>query len=273
MKIFSLAIFALSLAFVRPIFAQEIVLKDGQIIETKGVRRSEDMVMSAVEVGQTRGEVGYQVSTIAKINFSEPPQLATTAALLAQGEPGKALAEIEPVVKFYAPFRDIAGNFWAQAALLKVSALAGLQLDKEAANLSDEIRKHSTDPETARAAQLQVVGRLVRKEDYAKALALCDDVISKSAQPSVLAEAWVKKGDAFLAERNWSDAEIAYLHVPVFYDGEKFWMPPALLGSARAFRGLADLDRARKSFNDLAAQYPKSAEAEIAHSELEKLPK
>jgi TolA-binding protein len=33
------------------------------------------------------------------------------------------------------------------------------------------------------------------------------------------------------------------------------------------------LDRARKSFNDLAAQYPKSAEAEIARSELEKMPK
>ena len=66
----------------------------------------------------------------------------------------KALADIEPVVKYYEPFRDLAGNFWAQAALLKVSALAGMQLDKEAETLGDEIRKNVTDPETARAAQL-----------------------------------------------------------------------------------------------------------------------
>ena len=50
------------------------------------------MVMSSVQVGASHGEVGYQVSTIAKIDFPEPPQLKTTSALLSQGEPAKALA-------------------------------------------------------------------------------------------------------------------------------------------------------------------------------------
>ena len=176
-------------------------------------------------------------------------------------------------MKYYQPFRDLPGNYWAQAALLEVSALAGMQLDKEAEALGEEIRKNSTDPETARAAQLQIVGSLVRKEDYAKALALCDAVIKESASPSVLAEAWVKKGDALLAQRQWDTAVLAYLHVPVFYENEKLWMPPALLGSARAFRGLEDLESAKKSLNDLTAQYPKSAQAETARAELQKLPK
>lgn len=253
--------------------AQNITLKTGQTVETKGVRRSGDMLMSSVQVGSSRGEVGYQVSTIAKIDFPEPPQLKTTSALLSQGEPAKALADIGPVVKYYESFREIPGNFWAQAALLKLSALTGMRLDREAESLGEEIRKNSTDPETARAAQLQIVAGLVKKEDYKKALELCAAVIKESAKASVLAEAWVKKGDALLAQREWDTAVLAYLHVPVFYEDEKLWMPPALLGSARAFRGLADLDRAKKSLNDLTAQFPKSAEAETAREELKKLPK
>jgi len=253
--------------------AQDIILKTGQTIATKGVRRSGDVVMGKVQVGASSGEVGYQTATIAKINFPEPPQLKTTAALLSQGQSEKALADIEPVVKYYEPFRDLPGNWWAQSALLKVSALAGMQLDKQAEALGDEIRKSSTDPETARAAQLQIVAALVRKEDYGKALQLCDAVIKESVKPEVLAEAWVKRGDALLAQRQWDGAVLAYLHVPVFYEDEKLWMPPALLGSARAFRGLEDLERAKKSLNDLTAGYPQSAQAEIARTELQKLPK
>ncbi|MBA2436372.1 MAG: hypothetical protein H0V54_15055 [Chthoniobacterales bacterium] len=257
----------------RPLGAQNILLKTGQTIETKGVRRSGDMVMGKVQVGASSGEVGYQASTIAKIHFPDPPQLKTTAAFLSQGQPEKALADIEPVVKYYEPFRDLPGNFWAPAALLKVSALSGMQLDKQAEALGDEIRKSVTDPETARAAQLQLVPGLVRREDFEKAIQLCDAVIKESARADVLAEAWVRKGDALLAQRQWDGATLAYLHVPVFYEDEKRWMPPALLGSARAFRGLEDLDRAKRSLNELTAGYPKSAQAEVARAELQKMPK
>ena len=267
-----LLVLVLILVLVRPTRPQNILLKTGQTIETKGVRRSGDMVMGRVQVGASSGEVGYQASTIAKINFSEPPQLKTTEALLAQGQPEKALADIGPVVKYYEPFRDVPGNWWAQAALLKVSALGGMQLDREAETLGDEIRKTSTDPETARAAQLQLVPGLVRKENLEKALQLCDAVIRESTKPEVLAEAWVRRGDALLAQRQWDGAVLAYLHVPVFYEDEKRWMPPALLGSAHAFRGLEDPERAKRSLNDLTAQYPKSAQAELARTELQKLP-
>ena len=253
--------------------AQTILLKTGQTIETKGARRSGDMVMIKVRVGASSGEVGYRASTIAKIDFREPFQLKTTAAFLSQGQAEKALAEIEPIVKSYEPFRDIPGNWWAPAALLKVSALSGMQLDKEAEKLGDEIRKNVIDPETARAAQLQLVAGLVRKDEYDKALQLCDNVIKESTKAEVLAEAWVDKGDVFLAHRQWDAAALAYLHVPVFYQEEKRWMPPALLGSARAFRSLEDLEEARRSLNDLTAGYPKSAQAEIALTELQKLPK
>ncbi|MDQ3117864.1 MAG: hypothetical protein M3Q86_14880 [Verrucomicrobiota bacterium] len=270
---FAPLVLVLLLALAPPGFAQSILLKSGQTIETKGVRRSGDMVMGKVQVGASSGEVGYQAATISKINFPEPPQLKTTSAFLSQGQPEKALADIEPVVKYYEPFRDLPGNFWAPAALLKVSALSGMQLDKQAEALGDEIRKSVIDPETARAAQLQLVPGLVRQENFEKALQICAAVIKESAQADVLAEAWVRKGDALLAQRQWDGAVLAYLHVPVFYENEKRWMPLALLGSARGFRALEDLERAKRSLNDLTAAYPKSAQAEIARAELQKMPK
>jgi tetratricopeptide (TPR) repeat protein len=266
-------LFLVALVLATSASGQKIILKTGQTIETKGVRRSGDMVMTKVQVGASSGEVGYQVSTIGKIAFPEPPQLKNTAAFLSQGQPEKALADIEPVVKYYEPFRDVPGNWWAPAALLKVSALSGMRLDKESEKLGDEIRKSVTDPETARAARLQLVAGLVRRGEYGKAQQLCDTVIKESAKADVLAEAWVHKGDALLAQRQWDGAVLAYLHVPVFYDDEKLWMPPALLGSARAFRGLEDMGRAKRSLNDLTAGYPESAQAEIARTELQKLPK
>lgn len=258
---------------VSPGFAQNIILKTGQTIETKAVRRSGDMVMGKIQVGSSAGEVGYQASTIARIDFPEPAQLKTSGALLSQGEAKRALAEIGPVVKYYEPFRDIPGNWWAQAALLEVSALSGMQLDKQAEALGEEIRKNVTDPETARAAQLLLVPGLIRADNYDKALQLCDAVIRESAKSDVLAEAWVRKGDVYLARREWESAALAYLHVPVFYPDEKLWMPPALLGSARAFRGLDETEQAKKSLADLTIDFPKSAQAEIARAELKKMRK
>lgn len=252
--------------------AQNIVLKTGQTIEAKRVRRFSDMVMAEVPVGSHNGEVGYRGSTIERIDFLEPPELTATVDFLAQGEPEKALIVIAPVVKYYEPFRDIPGNWWAQAALLKVSALNGMKLDREAESLGVEIHRNTIDPEAARAVQLQFIPGLLRKEEFERALQLCNEVIKQSTKARVLAEAWVHKGDVFLAQRQWFDALCAYLRVPVFYDQEKLWMPPALLGSARAYRGLDDLNGVRRSLSELANEFPKSPQAEVARIELEKLP-
>jgi tetratricopeptide (TPR) repeat protein len=258
--------------FVRLGSGQNLVLASGQIIETKGIRRDQDLIMCKIQVGVSSGEVGYRISTIARIDFPEPPQLKTAAIFLSEGDPAKALADIGPVVKYYEPFRDLPGNWWARAALLQVSALGGMQLDKEAEALGEEIQQHVIDPETARSAQLQLVPGLIRSQQYDKALQICDQIIKESTKAGVQAEAWVNKGDAFLAEREFDRALMAYLHVPIFYLDEMLWMPPALLGSARAFRGLDDLEEAKKSLADLTTRFPKSPQAKIAQAELKKLP-
>ena len=254
-----------------PARAQSIILKTGQKIDTLGIRRDGELVMGKVQVGSGSGEVGYNVSQIAKIDFPEPRALKSASDFLTQSQPEKALAEIDPVVKYYEPFKEVPGAWWAQAAAIKVSVLAALRRETEGEALTNEIQKTVTDPETARSVQLRLAGGLIRKKEFEKAIAICDTAIAQSNDPSLLAEAWIKKGDALLAQRQFDAALLAYLHVPVFFDDEKSFVPAALLGSARAYWRMDDTTQAKKSLNDLIAAYPKSAEATVAQSELQKM--
>lgn len=251
--------------------AQTIVLKTGQRVDTSGVRRSGDKVMGKVEVAGTTGEVGHDVSAIAKIEFPEPQGIKRAAESLSQGDPEKALADINPIISFYESFRDIPGAWWGQAAIIKVSALAALQRDAEAEPLAAMIQRNSADPETARAANLRIASSLVKRQEYDKAAQLVDAAIKDSTRPDILADAWVTKGNVLLAQKQWDAALLAFLRVPVFYRDEKLHMPPALLGSARAYRFLEDKERARKTLDELIAGFPKSVEAATAKTELQKL--
>lgn len=270
---FGLGALALLLGLVsgQAVQAQLIILKTGQTIETQGVRRDHEMVMGKVQVGTGSGEVGYTLSQIAKIEFPEPRGLKIANDLLGQRQPEKALAEIEPVVAYYAPLKDVPGGWWSQAALIKVSVLAALHRDGDAEALADQIQKVVADPKTARAIQVRLSTGLIRKKEFEKAIAICDAAIKEGTEPEVLADAWVHKGDALAGLKEWEEALLAYLHVPVFYNDQAAFLPTAMLGSGRAYRHLDDGARARKSLNDLIAAYPKSPEAAAAQTELQKL--
>jgi tetratricopeptide (TPR) repeat protein len=257
----------------RSVHGQAIILKSGQKVDTLGLHRDGDMVLGKIQVGAGSGEVGYHLSQIGKIEFPEPRGLKTATELMTQGQPEKALAEIEPVVKFYDAFKEIPGSWWGQSALIKVSLLAALQREGEAESLAADIQKSVTDPETARRAQVRLAGALIRKRDFDKAISICDAAIKENIDPEVVANAWLNKGDALFAQKEWDAALLAYLHVPIFFPDEKLVMPAALLGSGKASARLDDKPQATRSFNDLIAAFPKSAQAAVAQTELQKLQK
>ena len=261
------------LILIVPGHAQTVVLTTGQKIDALGVRREGDMVLAKVQVGTGSGEVGYHLAQIAKIEFPEPRGVKEAADLLSRGQPDKALSEINQVVSYYEPFKEVNGSWWSQAALIKVAALGALQRDTEAELLAAQIEKSVADPETALAARLRLAAALIRKQEFEKAEKICDSAIKESSRPEILAEAWIRKGDLFFAQRKWDDALIAYLHVPVFYRDERSLMPAALFGSARSYARLDQNDRARKSLTELIQMFPKSAEATAAQTEIQKMGK
>jgi tetratricopeptide (TPR) repeat protein len=258
--------------------AQSLVMKDGKIIPTKGIRRDGDTVIATVaipggEAGQPAktGEFGYPIAQVARLDFPEPTQLRTAPELVAQGKAADAIAQLEPVVKYYENFREVAGSWWADAALLKAQALVSLGRDKEAEPLAEQIIKTATDPELVRAAEVQLAAGLVRKGSHERALETAERALKESKRHGTLALASIIKGECLLAKKEWDDAMLAFLRTPVFYPGEKILLPQAMLGAGRAQFGTEDFPRAKATLNELLKTYATAPEAALAQAELDKI--
>jgi tetratricopeptide (TPR) repeat protein len=258
--------------------AQNIVMKDGKVIPTKGMRRQGETIIATVELAggepgkpAKMGDLGYPLAQIAKLDFPEPPQIRAAEELIAQGKLTDALAQLEPVVKFYEGFRDAPGSWWAPAALRKVQALASAGRDREAERLAQELARLAATPEVVRAANVQIAAGLARKGEYGRALELLEPALKESNDPATQAAASVVQGECLLAAKEWDDAVLAFVQVPVFYPGEKLLLPPSLLGRARAHFAADDLPAARAAIEELRKAYPKSTEARLADKELENI--
>ncbi len=261
--------------------AQNILMKDGRTIATKGLRRQGNTIMATVEIPapatgekpaqpQT-GEVGYAIAQIAKLDFPEPAQMRTVPDLIVGGKSAEALAQIEPVVKYYESFRDAPGSWWDEAALLKVEALQAVGNFKDAEALIESLARSSSDPETARAAKVFIAAGLTRRGEHARAVELFEQVMKETTKPATLASASVNKGQSHLALKQYELALLAFLEIPVFFPTQKLLVPQSMLGSARAYFALEDLPRAKATLEELLKDYGSSSQAAEAKAELQKV--
>jgi hypothetical protein len=269
---------AILLALACAASAQNIVMKDGKVIATKGLRRSGDTIMATVELPGAEpgkppktGELGYPIAQIAKLDFPEPPQIRASQELIAQGKTTEALAQLEPVVKFYESFRDAPGSWWPAAAIRKAQVLASAGRDKEAEPIIEQLARVGSDPEIVRAANVQMAVGLVKKGNHTRAMELIQPALKESKEPATLAPASVVEGECLLATKEWDDAVLAFVQVPTFYPGEKALMPQSLLGRARAHFGMDDFASAKAAIEELQKTYPNSGEAKLAPAELDKI--
>jgi tetratricopeptide (TPR) repeat protein len=268
--------------------AQTIILKDGKVVATKGVRRDGDTIMATIEIalpvppiqsGQPSppaqpprtGEIGYPISQIAKVDFPEPAQLKSAAELINAGKATDALKQIEPVLAYYESVRDTPGSWWADALTLKIQALSSQARNEEAERLAEQMARTATDPETIRTAKVYVAAGLARKGDYAKALSICELVLNEAIRPLTLAQAAVVNGQCHLARREWEPALLSLLEVPVFYPRQETLIPCVLLNTARAYIGLDDLARARTSLNELETKFASTPDAAQGKKELDRI--
>jgi tetratricopeptide (TPR) repeat protein len=261
--------------------AQNINLKDGTVVATKGiVRRAGDMIMARVErqmppppAGQAPAtppidEVGYAVQKIEKIEFPEPPQLKGTAQLLGQGKVAEALTYLEPAYKYYEGFHDAPGSWWRELAVLKASALITLGNDRDAASLADQMTRFAAEPETGIAARAMSAALMSRKGEHGRALEIFEAVMKEGNSPEVLALSAIYKGQSHLALKQWDPAMLSFLQLPVFYPEAKFLLPASRLGVGLAFSGMPEREHAKEVLNDVIKTFPASAEAAKAKEEL-----
>ncbi|XHR27270.1 MAG: tol-pal system YbgF family protein [Chthoniobacteraceae bacterium] len=255
-----------------------IVLKDGQTVSASELHRDGKTVIATVVLPASAqnapaapAKIGYPASSIASIAFPAPPGIAAAAKSLNEGNAAEALARIEPVAAYQDTFRDIAGNWWARAAVVKIKTLLALNRDAEAEALMEKLIQAKEDPENILQARLQLASVWGRKGKNSEALNAIEAVIQQSTDEGTRAEAWLRKGEILLNRKQYEPALLACLHLPVYFSNQRAFAPAALLGSARAYAGLKDTASARDALDAVILRYPASPEAALAKVELEKL--
>jgi TolA-binding protein len=157
--------------------------------------------------------------------------------------------------------------------LIKLDALAALKREQQVDSAVQDLASTPNDPAATAAARVRNAEAAVRRNAPAQAEPVFDEYIKNGASADTLAHAWFGKAQILMARADFEPALLAYLHVPALYPEIKPLMPPALLGGARAFAGIDNLDRAKETFQRVIAEFPASPEAVDAKVELQKLQK
>lgn len=246
---------------------------DAKPTDKRGVWGTRGVTFMKGEVEQTR-----RLSDIVGVDWGKdvPAPMQQARDFVSFGNPTKALALIEPVLKKFEPIQKVKGSLWLKAAEIKLDALSGLNSPAELTRFIGILEEADDGSIPGLAAKLKLarLTQRVRAEDHAAVILEADKLLAELIDPESQARLHLMKGDSLLALRKYEEALFIYLRVPVFFGAEKTALPTAYLGAAKALRGL-DTPNTRDQRLDLVAadylkqiirDFPASKEAKEAKS-------
>ncbi len=248
--------------------------KKGVINQIKGtVDRTSNQ--GGIEVTLTR-----KLSEVTEVIWPIPARLKEAQANVSRGEPAKALDNVEAVLKFFEPLKNVPGSWWVKASLVKLDALDRLENDAATAAFLDAFEKEEAakQPEVATQIQLARLMQRARKGEHETVIKEAADLLGKVDSAELQARLHIVKANSLFATKKYESAMTTYLRVPVFFGSEAEFIPKALLGAARCFRGMdspAVKDQKLEAISnrylyDVIVSYPVSKEAEEAKKMLPK---
>ena len=221
-----------------------------------------------------------KLSEVTEVIWPMPSRLREAQANVTRGEPAKALENVEAVLKFFEPLKNVPGSWWVKASIVKLDALDRLENDAATAAFLDAFEKEEAAklPEVATQIQLARLMQRARKGDHAEVVKEATDLLAKVDSAELQARLHIVKANSLFAAKKYEAAMTTYLRVPVFFGSETEFIPKALLGAARAFRGMdspALRDQKLEAVSnrylyDIIVSYPVSKEAEEAKKMLPK---
>ena len=228
-----------------------------------------------IEVTLTR-----KLSEVVEVIWPLPSRLKEAQANVGRGEPAKALDNVEAVLKFFEPIKNVPGSWWVRASIVKLDALDRLENDAATESFLTAFEKEEAAklPEVATQIQLARLMQRARKGEHAEVVKESTELLGKVETAELQARLHIVKGNSLYASKKYEAAMATYLRVPVFFGSETELVPKALLGAARSFRGMdspALRDQKLEAVSnrylyDIIVSYPVSKEAEEAKKMLPK---
>ncbi len=241
---------------------QHYRMRDGQMLAANTVVVRGNQLVRALEVKDgASAEVGYPLSGVVALDWPEPEELRRAQENFVKGAIAEALADAETVATRFSPFSALPGSWWGEAELLRLQALASLGRWNEVEPAARRLSEKAPAERLRQAARLLVAKANLRERRWPEAKAILESLGTLKPIPALEAEIAVLRGELALQESDWEGALEAFLQVPAFHPTQAALMPPALLGSANAYRRLGDAGRAERTLLELVDHYPESAEA------------
>jgi len=248
--------------------------KKGTISSIKGT------VSRTVNAGGTDIESTRKLTEVERIIWPNSERLTEAQTFVSRGEPAKALDSVEPIIKFFDAFKKVPGSLWLKASMVKLDALDRLENDAAIGSFLDNLEKNDdgSNPELANKIKLARLMQRARRGEHDTVITEASELISKLDDLDVLARLHLVKGSSLLATKKYEAAMNTFLRIPVFYGSQAEHLPKAMLGAARAFRGMdtpatkeQKLEEiSNRYLRDLIATFPVSKEAEEAKKLLPK---
>lgn len=243
------------------IHAQTFHFSDGRKVPLSEARIKGANILVALKVdGGGVAELTLPISTLARIDWPAPAEIAAASAELDAGKPAAALAKIDAILTEQEPLRDVPGSWWNQGAVIKAIALARLGKGVDAEVMLERMRRSKAPAGDLFRAELAIVTHLIATGKTDEADARINARQASANDDDSRAALAIMKG--LIAEKTGrtEDALLAYLRVPVFSPSSTTLMPAALLGASRAYQKLGDTARAAEALSTLNTRFPNSPE-------------
>ena len=249
-------------AFAPPAVGQTLTFADGRTASLATVRIVGETVRLPLELaGGASGEISLPVSSIVRLEWPEPSELGEAKALLSAGRHADALGLLDKTLPAHAPFKDVAGSWWAPLEALRLRALAGLGRDIDAEVSLELLRRSKTGAGLVPGAILDIVSALADANKPAAARKQLDLAALPADDETVAARVALLRGRLLLAENKPEDALLSFLRVRALHPRVAEHQPAALLGAIACYEKLGETARAEAAREQLRSRYADSPEA------------
>lgn len=249
--------------------ADSLILKDGTRIEKADLKIAGGKISRTVKLpgGQT-AEATLPLTSIASLDWGDPEELTNARDLLSKGKTEEAVAMLKQGRDFFAPLKDIPGNWYLDMYLAYVEALSQAGKFEEVVKVLPELQSLKlTDQQKMKLRILRLDVDRQTSSNYDATIGQAQSILNETDDSSVAASIWSIIGDVYMKKKDYEKALLAYLRIPVFYGSQVQKVPEAELSAARALVKMKRYADAQKFFARLAETYPGSPIAQTADKE------
>jgi tetratricopeptide (TPR) repeat protein len=258
---------SLCLLLAAGLHADTLLLKNGQsLIGKTFVRQGDALFLTAGANGEpVTSEAGVPMTEITEVECEPPALLKKAPELLAAGKISSLLVDIDAALKAADTYGDLPGSHWPALLVLQAHSLLAIGKDAEAGTIAAAMKK-TRNPGLVLDSQGVRALIAARKGDHLAAESFIVDLKNDTSRPSAMAAAAVVRGLGLLEKKRFEEALKAFLELPVFLPDETALSGIALLGSARAYHGMEDFDRAIAALETLIKTRPATPEVSTAQT-------